>query len=112
MNFYFIGVNSKQSLMVQILPVWAEALTVEIDLLNIDLPLDTSAAQYRKVIIDLKKDTKAIGSVVTSHKLKIYEHGADFFDQYDALSKVTKEIGTIVKRGPNLIGMALPDCMA
>lgn len=112
MNFYLIGITSKQSLMVQILPAWAEALGVEVDLLNIDLPHDANALQYQKAVIDIKGDDNAIGSVVTAHKLKMYEYGYSFFDQCDALSEVTKEIGTIIKRGSHLIGMAMPDCMA
>ena len=112
MNFYFIGVTATQSLMVQILPAWAEELGAAIDLVNIDLPLDSSALQYKKIISVIKEDKKAIGAVVTGHKVKMYEHGCGLFDQYDALSEVTKEIGTMVKRGSHLTGLALPDCLA
>jgi shikimate dehydrogenase len=112
MKFYFIGVTTKQSAMARILPLWAKALEIEIDLIGVDLPLNADPAQYRKVVLDLKNDAKALGSVVTTHKLNIFEHASDLFDEFDTLADLTKEICMIRKNGSHLAGLAMPDCLS
>jgi len=112
MHFYFIGVTTRQSAMARILPLWAEALAIELDLVGVDLPLDASSAQYQKAVLDIKNDSKALGALITTHKLKLYEHAANLFDEFDALAKYTKEVCAIKMQGHRLFGSAMPDCMA
>jgi shikimate dehydrogenase len=112
MNFYFIGVTTGQSAMARILPLWAKNLDINLNLVGIDLPLDANPSLYRKVVLDLKEDTKAIGSVVTTHKLKTFEFASDLFTEFDALAKLTKEICMIRKHGTHLAGLAMPDCLS
>jgi shikimate 5-dehydrogenase len=109
MNFYFIGVSTKNSAIRQIMPLWAQALKVDLNLVGIDLPIDATTAQYRNAILCIKEDPEAVGSVVTTHKLNVFEHAHDLFDEFDALSSITKEVCMIKKHGTRLIGMAAPD---
>lgn len=112
MNLYFIGVTSKHSLIVKILPDWAKSIDIKLNLINIDLPLLSDASEYHKAVCQIKNDKNAIGSVVISHKLQVYKHALELFEKVDAVSNLTKEIGTIVRRDSGLTGMALPDCMS
>jgi shikimate dehydrogenase len=112
MNFYFIGVTTKQSAMVNILPLWSEALNIKLDLIGIDLPLDASPSQYREAVYQIKNDPDAIGSVVTTHKTKLFEHAFSLFDKFDALAEVTKEVCSITRRAGILEGLAGTDCLS
>jgi len=112
MHFYFIGVTTKQSAIARILPLWSDALNTDLDLIGVDLPIDADPSEYRKVVSDLKNDPKALGSVVTTHKLKVFEHASSLFDEFDAVTELTKEISTIAKRGSRLAGLALPECLS
>ena len=62
--------------------------------------------------MNIKNDPKAIGAVVTTHKLKVFEHAGHLFDQFDELTKLAKEICTIAKRDSVLMGSAMPDCLS
>jgi len=112
MHFYFIGVTTGQSAMVRILPLWSKALGLDLELVGIDLPLDASPLQYRDAVSNIKNDPKAIGSVVTTHKLKLFQHAGDLFDDFDEISKLTKEIGAITKRNSRLAGLAEVECLS
>jgi shikimate dehydrogenase len=112
MNFYFIGVTTGQSAMARILPLWAKNLDINLNLIGIDLPLDADPSRYRKAVLDLKEDTKAIGSVVTTHKLKTFEHASDLFTEFDALAELTREVCMIRKHGSHLAGLSTPDCLS
>lgn len=112
MQFYFIGVTTKQSAITHILPMWSQALGIELDLTGIDLPINAAAAQYQRAILDIKNNSKALGAVITTHKLKIFEHGAHLFDDLDELTRLLKEICVITKQGSHLVGLASPDCLS
>ncbi len=111
MHFYFIGVTTAQSAMTRILPMWAQAWGLELDLIGIDLPINASSALYQNAILNFKKDPKAIGAVVTTHKLNLFKHASHLFDDFDQLSKLTKEICVITNKDSKLIGLANPDCL-
>jgi shikimate 5-dehydrogenase len=112
MHLYFIGVTTKQSAIARILPLWSEALNTDLKLIGVDIPIDADASLYRKAVSGMKNDPKALGSVVTTHKLKVFEHASDLFDEFDALTELTKEISTIAKRGSRLTGMAVSECLS
>jgi shikimate dehydrogenase len=112
MHFYFIGVTTKQSAMVQILPLWSQALNIKLDLIGIDLSLDASPSQYREAVARIKNDPDAIGSVVTTHKTKLFEHAFSLFDKFDTLAEVTKEVCSITRRAGVLEGLAGTDCLS
>ena len=112
MHFYFIGVTTSQSAMAKIFPLWAEALNCELEFVGIDLPLDASALHYREAAQRIKDDPLAIGSVVTTHKTRLYEHAYSLFDEFDALSAVTKEVCSITKQENIMKGMAGTDCLS
>jgi shikimate dehydrogenase len=112
MHFYFIGVTTKQSAIARILPLWSEVFGTELDLIGIDLPIAADPSEYRRVVRTLKNDLKAIGSVVTTHKLNLFRHAADLFDEFDTLSELTQEICLIAKQDHHLVGLAIPDCLS
>ena len=112
MHFYFIGVTTKQSAIVQILPLWAQALQIKLDLIGVDLALDATSSQYCEAVARIKDDPDAIGSVVTTHKMKLFEHAFSLFDKFDSLAKVTKEVCSITKRAGVLEGLAGTDCLS
>ena len=112
MHFYFIGVTTKQSAMVQILPLWSEALNIKLALIGVDLALDASSSQYCEAVARIKDDPDAIGSVVTTHKMKVFEHAFSLFDKFDSLAEVTKEVCSITRRAGVLEGLAGTDCLS
>lgn len=112
MNFYFIGVTTGRSAITQIMPLWSKFLSIDLNLVGIDLPMGADRSQYRTAISNLKDDSKAIGAVVTAHKLNVFEHASDLFADLNELAEITKEIGMIRKENSRLVGLALPDCLS
>ena len=97
-TFYFVGVTTSQSSIIQVFPKWAEVLGLQADIKGIDLPLHAPVDEYRKVVQFLKDDPLSLGGLVTTHKLDMYKASWDIFDYVDPFAKKLEEVSCISKK--------------
>jgi len=91
-----------------IFPGWAGILGLPTDqLIGYDLAVGTTAAVYRQLVEMLAADRDHLGSLVTTHKIGVYEAAADLFAHLDAHAVRFGEISCISKRDGGLIGHAV-----
>lgn len=103
----FVGVSTSGSSIMRVFPVWAEILGLPTRQLHgIDLPLDATAADYRRVVEEISSDQNNLGALVTTHKMGLYTAAHDMFDELDDFSRACAELSSISKRSGRLIGHA------
>lgn len=103
----FIGVSTASSSIMKVFPLWAEILDLPTrELRGHDLPLDASASDYRRLVEEIRDDPNHRGALVTTHKMNIFEHAADLFDEIDPFGVACREISSISKRADRLVGRA------
>jgi shikimate 5-dehydrogenase len=106
-TFYFIGVTTGRSSIVDLFPRWMEALgRPEVVLEGVDLPLHAHPEAYRQVVAHIKRDPNSLGGLVTTHKLDLYRAAADLFDCFDPYAALLGELSCISKRDGHLEGHA------
>jgi shikimate 5-dehydrogenase len=98
MHYYFLGVTTGQSAMNRILPAWGKVLKCDLQLVGVDLPIDSPPSAYIDFAMRMKNDKEAVGAVVTTHKLNLYKYASHLFDELDAIAVLTGEIGSIARR--------------
>lgn len=107
-TFYFIGVTTSQSSIMQVFPRWMAALgRANTVLEGVDHPLHDTKQAYRRTVVHIRDDPLSIGALVTSHKIDILEAAEDMFDTLDLSTQLTGEISCISKRQGKLYGHAL-----
>lgn len=107
-TFYFIGVSTSRSSIMQVFPRWMDTLGCPgVRIQGIDHPLHDRAARYRRTVALLRDDPTALGALVTSHKIDVFDAASDLFGRLDSLAQITGEISCISKRGGELLGHAL-----
>lgn len=107
-RMYFLGVTTAQSSIHRIFPQWtALAAVQDAALVGIDLPVEATSQQYRAAVETIRQDPDAYGALVTTHKVGIYEHAGDLFDEFDPDARLLGEVSCIVKRGNRLTGVAM-----
>lgn len=97
-TFYFIGVTTGQSSIMQVFPKWAQALGITAAIKGIDLPPHAPEADYRKVIDFLKHDPLSLGALVTTHKLDLFRACRDMFDYIDPYAEKLSEVSSLSKK--------------
>jgi len=105
--FYFIGVTTARSSIMDLFPRWMAALDrTEVAIQGIDLPIHAEPAAYRQVVAGIKADPKALGALVTTHKLDLFDAARDLFDWLDPYAALLGEVSCISKRAGRLFGHA------
>lgn len=103
----FVGVSTGSSSINKVFPLWADLLGLPTrELRGHDLPLGASRADYRRLVETIRDDPEHRGALVTTHKMNIFEHAADLFDEIDPFGRACHEISSISKRGNALVGRA------
>ena len=103
----FIGVSTHNSSIMSVFPLWAEILDLPTrELRGYDLPLDATAGDYRQLVTAIREDPQHRGALVTTHKMNVFSHCQDLFDDIDPFGMACHEISSISKRGSRLIGRA------
>jgi shikimate dehydrogenase len=98
MRMHFIGVTTAQSAMQRIFPLWMAQLGIpQATLRGVDLPLGASPEAYRRAVLDVRDDPQCAGALVTSHKIGVYEAGAELFEP-DPYGALCGELNGISKR--------------
>lgn len=106
-TFTFVGVTTAQSSIMGIFPRWVAALgRPEVSIVGIDHPLHDTPEAYRQTVLRIKDDPLALGGLVTTHKIDLFNAAHDLFDGFDESARLTGEISSIYKRDGRLYGSA------
>ncbi|MFP5283770.1 MAG: shikimate dehydrogenase family protein, partial [Actinomycetes bacterium] len=91
----------------RVFPAWAEELGLPTRTLQgHDLPLDAPPSVYRDIIGVIRDDPRYRGALVTTHKMAVFRHARDLFDDLDELALLFGEISSVARRGDRLTGAA------
>lgn len=106
-TLYFIGVTTQKSSIMKVFPEWAKALGLKDAVMQgIDIEIHAKDEVYRKVVDFLKNDPLSMGSLVTTHKIDLYNACKDLFEYFDPYAQMFGELSSISKRGKDLRGHA------
>ncbi|MGA1836611.1 shikimate dehydrogenase [Herbiconiux sp. 11R-BC] len=108
-TFFFVGVTTGSSSIMEVFPKWADHLGIPRRIVGIDVPLDSAPEVYRRVVEHLRDDPFALGALVTTHKLNLFKASRDLFDEIGESAAQLDEISSISKRGGRLLGHAMDD---
>ena len=107
LTFYFIGVTTGQSSIMQVFPHWMRVLgRPEVRIQGIDHPIHDDPAAYRATIARIKHNPLSIGALVTTHKMDVFAAAHDLFDYFDPYAQLTHELSCISKLDGRLEGHA------
>lgn len=102
-TLWFVGVNTGGSAILRIFPVWAAALGIRARLQGKDLPPGAPGETYRRLVLSLKSDPRALGALVTTHKIDLYHACTDLFDEVRPDALRLGETSCLVKAGGRLV---------
>lgn len=103
-TFYFIGVTTGKSSIMQVFPEWARHLGLgDVEMRGIDLVSHDTVENYRAVVDFIKNDPLSLGALVTTHKLDLFAAAKDLFDEVDPHATLMAETSCLSKRGGKLI---------
>lgn len=105
-TFYFIGVSTSHSSIMEVFPKWANALKLDAAIKGFDFAPHSPAEDYRQVVDFIKNDPNSLGALVTTHKIDLYNACRDQFDYLDPYAVKLGEISSISKRDGKLCGHA------
>jgi shikimate dehydrogenase len=102
----FIGVSTTGSSIFELFPRWARILELEAELDGYDIPLGAPPEDFRTAVERIAADDAALGALVTTHKVDVYRHAGELFDELDANARLCREVSCISKRNGSLVGHA------
>jgi len=105
-RMYFIGVSTKRSSIMGIFPKWVAALGLDAEIVGVDVTPGAPPDALRDVVENVVADDNAVGALVTTHKLAVYEGSSDLFDTVDAWCALCGEVSCLAKREGRLLGWA------
>jgi shikimate 5-dehydrogenase len=107
-RFTFIGVTTGSSSIMRIFPRWREVLELgaDVELVGRDIPVGAPPSDYRKAVQELIDEPGAVGALITTHKIGIYQEGRDLFAGVDDLGELCGEVSCLAKRDGRLYGWA------
>lgn len=108
-TFSFIGVTTGASSIMKVYPAWAEHLGISPRIVGVDVPLDASVDEYRRVVSFIAGDPLWLGALVTTHKLNLFRATRDLFADVGDSAGLLDEISSISKRADGLHGHAMDD---
>jgi shikimate dehydrogenase len=98
-TFYFIGVTTARSAASRVFPVWMQTLDrPDVRLVGLDFPLHDDPANYRACVEFLKREPLALGGLVTTHKIDLFDAARDLFDELDPDVLALGEVSAIAKQ--------------
>jgi shikimate 5-dehydrogenase len=102
----FIGVSTTGSSIFELFPRWAEILRIDASIEGYDIPLGAPADALRAAVEHIARSPAASGALVTTHKVDVYKHAGELFDELDTNARLCREISCISKRDGALVGHA------
>ena len=98
-TLFFFGVTTARSSIMKVFPAWAKRLGLKDAVIKgVDFPLHAPAADYRAAVAFVKRDPLALGALVTTHKIDLYNACRDQFDEIDAHARFMGETSCLSKR--------------
>jgi shikimate dehydrogenase len=107
-RFAFIGVTTGSSSIMRIWPRWREVLGLgsDVELVGRDIAVDAPREAYRRAVRELIGDPGAVGALVTTHKIGVYQAGRDLLAGVDELAELCGEVSCLARRDGGLYGWA------
>jgi len=106
-TIYFIGVTTARSSIMKLFPRWAGVLGLKDAVIHgIDLEIHAPRGVYRDVVQFIKQNELALGALVTTHKIDLYNAARDLFEYLDPNAKMFGELSSISKKDGLLEGYA------
>lgn len=106
-TFYFIGVTTGKSSIMNVFPLWMKEIgREEVKLEGVDCKIHDVPEIYRKAVAQIKYDPLSLGALVTTHKIDLLTASRDMFDYLDPYAMITDEISSISKLDGRLEGHA------
>ena len=107
-TMYFVGVTTGHSSIHAVFPQWARRLGLgDCALRGLDLPLRAPAEDYRRIVEFIRGDPRALGALVTTHKLDLFRACREQFDEIEPVANTLGEVSSIYKRGGRLHGRSV-----
>ncbi len=98
----FLGVSTSGSSVPRVMPGWARALGVEVELECVDLPVGVDGSAYVDLLERLRGDPDALGLVVTTHKAALWAACAEQFGEASPACRQVGEASAIAIRDGRL----------
>jgi shikimate 5-dehydrogenase len=98
----FVGISTAGSLAHAVFNDWSMVLGQPWVLRGLDLPADTPAPVYRRLLTAMRDNPRVRGAVVTAHKLRLYRACSDLLTERDRVVELTGEINTLVTDGSTI----------
>ena len=107
-RFTFVGVTTGSSSIVRIWPRWRDVLQLgaDVELVGRDIAVGAPPEAYRHAVRELIDDPGAVGALVTTHKIGIYQEGRALLADVDELAALCGEVSCLAKRDGGLYGWA------
>jgi shikimate dehydrogenase len=107
-RFAFIGVTTAGSSIMRIWPRWREVLGLgsDVELVGRDIAVGAPPDAYRQAVRELIDDPGAVGALVTTHKIGVYQEGRDLLAGVDELAELCGEVSCLARRDGGLYGWA------
>jgi shikimate dehydrogenase len=106
-TFYFIGVTTTRSSIMNVFPRWMEQLGhPQIVIEGVDLKIHDEAEAYRQAVTQIRDDPLSLGALVTTHKIDLLHATREMFDYLDPYARLCGEVSSISKRDGSLEGHA------
>ena len=106
-SMLFVGVTTGGSFINRLFPRWADILGLETrQLAGMDIPVNSEPGVYRQVARFLRQEANALGALVTTHKVNLFESASDLFDRFDSYARRLGEVSSISKQQGLLVGHA------
>jgi shikimate 5-dehydrogenase len=106
-TFYFIGVTTSKSSIMEVFPLWMKILGREdVVIEGMDCKIHDEPHAYRQAVAQIKYDPLSLGALVTTHKIDLLTAARDMFEYLDPYALATDEVSSISKRDGRLEGHA------
>jgi len=107
-TMYFVGVTTAGSAIHSVFRAWQPILGLQnASLVGIDLPLDATAEDYRRVVRFIDEDPQSRGALVTTHKLRLFDASRDLFSRLNEDARALSEVSCLVSEPRGVAGLAL-----
>lgn len=102
----FIGVSTSGSSIFDLFPRWARILGIDASIEGYDIMLGAPPDAFRAAVEHVVADSATLGALVTTHKVDIYRHAGELFEELDTDARLCREVSCISKRNGALVGHA------
>lgn len=102
----FIGASTAGSSIFDIFPRWTPILGIEGSISGYDIPLGAPPEAFRAAVDHIATRPDTLGALVTTHKVDIFRHAGDLFEELDERARLCREVSCISKRDAAVVGHA------